>query len=1052
DPVSGQMCRRRIISPNAAAAIFCKYGHSKEGLMPYDVFVKALVSAPARLLGMENILDNKEEGRNGLGTGDDPNFDGKILYPKCRKGVFPPIDFDERCVERSGCPPKATMRLEHVYGYAGLKHLANNIFFLYTGEVVYYTAAVGVVFDKAKMRAKQRSQRYFYGHDNDIRCLNLHPNRRFVITGQQVEAGSVPYACIWDAAEPAEEPTDACRQLQKLEHPKGMRSVIAVAFSNSEVMRSKTSGRGAAGGAGDAHGGDPSDSRGRIVVTCCSDNRHTCFVWEWMRGERLQKRGVEGPEPGKRASDELGMGGAPQVMPAWYYGPANKAQADFYPSWNTELNPDAHHEFQTKRFRAASVAAGAMATPPDNGKVPKKKAQAAAAAEKAEGGEGGDDAPPLGVCGDGTMALLDSFPGQQGTPPQVYGVVFNPFKEIRYRVAGEKLVVEGGEFVTYGVNHLRTWNIMENTWVGTYGTFGNDKVDIVLSAVFVPRQLNSRDCTLVTGFPDGSMGVWIPNNPLPGCSYKLVQLVRGHGPGPPIYTSDGKVTHSGVRVLKLRQTNETLLSGGADGCVVAWDVRQVADSKGAIKMYPMGRADSRGNPIETTGPSRFELAMPFKELQSAVVGLDSLPSLPNCFIAGTNKCEIWEVDKDPEVLIFGHAGDLYGVAAHPKDPTVFASVSEAARIYVWDTSTFNMSKTASLTFRGSAVGFSEEPIPAVGHNGKEIIYGWKPEKGSAHHLAVGGMQGRIQIMDADNLLPLKLLKDAGTMIQDIKYTPASCKEGALMAAASNDLVIDIYNVLSGYTHVARCVGHSATVSHIDWSLPLSNPPELRGKTILMSNCNAYEILYWDPMSGKQLKQNQRNAQWHTWTCILGFRVMGIWPDGSDGTDVNALAPTASAACGFVVTGDDYEMVKLFNYPVVADDAPFRAYRGHASHVMGICFTCDDRHVISAGGKDRAVMQWRTHGIAPLGADGQVDEVSWCDTDACEHCGRQKPQPPKPPPAWGPLKGPGGSLVSAQAPPAWGPLKGPGGSLVAPKPPPAWGPLKGPGGSLFYGPR
>jgi hypothetical protein len=41
--------------------------------------------------------------------------------------------------------------------------------------------------------------------------------------------------------------------------------------------------------------------------------------------------------------------------------------------------------------------------------------------------------------------------------------------------------------------------------------------------------------------------------------------------------------------------------------------------------------------------------------------------------------------------------------------------------------------------------------------------------------------------------------------------------------------------------------------------------------------------------------------------------------------------------GFCVTADDNNTVKLFNYPVVANDAPFRAFKGHASHVMAVRF-------------------------------------------------------------------------------------------------------------------
>lgn len=67
---------------------------------------------------------------------------------------------------------------------------------------------------------------------------------------------------------------------------------------------------------------------------------------------------------------------------------------------------------------------------------------------------------------------------------------------------------------------------------------------------------------------------------------------------------------------------------------------------------------------------------------------------------------------------------------------------------------------------------------------------------------------------------------------------------------------------------ARCTGHAATVSHLDWSVD--------SKTI-MSNCNAYEMLYWEASTGRQVKANQRDASWATYTCTLGFPVMGIWP-------------------------------------------------------------------------------------------------------------------------------------------------------------------------------
>eukprot|EP00955_Chlamydomonas_euryale_P117744 366495-Chlamydomonas_euryale.AAC.2 len=47
----------------------------------------------------------------------------------------------------------------------------------------------------------------------------------------------------------------------------------------------------------------------------------------------------------------------------------------------------------------------------------------------------------------------------------------------------------------------------------------------------------------------------------------------------------------------------------------------------------------------------------------------------------------------------------------------------------------------------------------------------------------------------------------------------------------------------------------------------------------------------------QVKENQRDTRWATWTCVLGFPVMGIWPPGTDGTDINSCDRSPSGRCG-----------------------------------------------------------------------------------------------------------------------------------------------------------
>lgn len=113
---------------------------------------------------------------------------------------------------------------------------------------------------------------------------------------------------------------------------------------------------------------------------------------------------------------------------------------------------------------------------------------------------------------------------------------------------------------------------------------------------------------------------------------------------------------------------------------------------------------------------------------------------------------------------------------------------------------------------------------------------------------------------------------------------------------------------------------------VDWS---------KDQRTLRSTCGAYELLYWDVGSGKQLLHTEElllagDGQWHTHTCVLGFEIMGIWPAHTDGTDINALDVCRGEGHlpDVVVTADDFGRVTVFNYPCVATKAPGRKAYGH----------------------------------------------------------------------------------------------------------------------------
>lgn len=280
-------------------------------------------------------------------------------------------------------------------------------------------------------------------------------------------------------------------------------------------------------------------------------------------------------------------------------------------------------------------------------------------------------------------------------------------------------------------------------------------------------------------------------------------------------------------------------------------------------------------------------------------------------------------------IVQGHVDEMWGLATHPSQ-NIFLTCGHDRQVCLWNAEEHKLDWCITLEEYGLCAGFCP--------NGSVV--------------SVGLNTGRWMVLDLLTREVVLESIDGNEQLSVMRYSP----DGSFLAVGSHDNFIYIYSVTERgrrYTRFGKCNGHSSFITHLDWSKD--------GKYI-MSNSGDYEILYWDIAGGCKLLRNRfesKDREWASYTCVLGFHVIGVWMEGSDGTDINALCRSHSERV--VAVADDFCKVHLFQYPCPKPKAPSHKYEGHGSHVTNVCFTHNDSHLLSMGGKDTCILQWRVMG-------------------------------------------------------------------------------------------
>jgi WD40 repeat protein/Ca2+-binding EF-hand superfamily protein len=291
--------------------------------------------------------------------------------------------------------------------------------------------------------------------------------------------------------------------------------------------------------------------------------------------------------------------------------------------------------------------------------------------------------------------------------------------------------------------------------------------------------------------------------------------------------------------------------------------------------------------------------------------------------------------------------EIWGLT--PLKDTRFLTVSDDGTLRVWSSTEKKLEHIVKLNIDAKGVPLERDKKTGDLQDSAKLrsVTVCQEDK----HVAVGCMDGTVRIVDVQSWKQIKLIKNRKRWISEVRYSP----NNEYLAVGSHDDIIDIYQVNNKYKLMHSMKKHSSFITHLDWSLD---------SNYLHSNCGAYELLFWDVNTGKQLTSGAsalKDEDWDTWSCVLGYPVQGIFKACWDGSDVNMVDRSkAKTSQGFRVlaAGDDFSNIRLYNYPILKKQVEGIILHGHSSHVTNVKFDKDDEYLYSTGGEDQSVMQWK----------------------------------------------------------------------------------------------
>jgi microtubule-associated protein-like 6 len=398
-----------------------------------------------------------------------------------------------------------------------------------------------------------------------------------------------------------------------------------------------------------------------------------------------------------------------------------------------------------------------------------------------------------------------------------------------------------------------------------------------------------------------------------------------------------------------------VVTGSDTGMVHVWEgrnvVRSIKGHTGTINACYVVRATKEnevgfitacsGGKLQLWN-SKLELGATFNalilgSLETSIISV-CWDMIASRILIGFKSCEIFEMDATDgrnaheASVVSGHSKpNVSGLSVHPLKPHQFCTVGSDKFVRIYDTSERKVIRSAMLDTIGHCCTYSP--------NGQMILVGL----GTGIDGLEERKEGAYVVLSEADLTLLHEARDSKYMIADCKYSP----DGSLMALACNDGSIYVYNA-HDYAARARCRGHAGKVEHLDFS---------HNNQFIMSNSSAGELLFWDSDTAElQAPKVMKDMLWDTNSCVFSHATQGCWGPFDDKAVLTAVC--RSNGKDLVATSNNYGDIRVYNSPCVQTEANYILLKSHGANAQNCRFVCDDSLLITTGGTDGAVFQWK----------------------------------------------------------------------------------------------